>query len=703
MVLKQKQISSGLASTIKYFLMFAVGAMFSLLSYGVYRSSGSQLSLMFCYRVALVVAFCSFLIINILIDYKTLYNFLFNYRYAIAFILFVVLVAAKINFSSIGMFEKYVQPGSGSDFVNPVFGVSRAIRSDEWAIATPKTLTYQYCAGEKYNDIIMASKTLNIKSTDVAPSLSMVAKPFYWGFLFLSTEYAVSFFWCSMFIVGLLAGIEFFLIITKENRMYSFLGSVMVMFSSFTMWWNANTGLTYVLAAIAGIYRFLNTDTVKKRIISGLSVLVFGTAFVGILYPAWQVPAGYICLAIIIWCFVVNWGNVKKFKTVDWVIFSSVVALALAVLGVFALENVEYTKSVMNTVYPGTRREYGGFVLNNLFTYPATLLFPFKTGEFAFSEYGMFFSMYPLPTLVAIYTLFKTRKKDLLTILLLIVSAIFTVYCTVGVPKWFGDISLLSFSMPVRTLTFLDFIQIPILLRAMALMKENNCFIPKFVIIPLALILSVFTVYWCDKKFVYSDFMSTTYMVVITVVIFAVEICLVGKVDQRLKTAAMVALIIIHCGVSLFVLPIQKGLDAIYSKPAAQAVMKIAQEDPDARWIAADQWVEANFYAACGAKVINSNNYVPNYELWEILDPEGAYNEVYNRYANFIVTMTTGETEAILNQPDLITLRLNYGQLDDIDVKYLITKSELLIPEEYNISAQQLYAENGVYIYSISF
>ncbi len=703
MLLKRKQMSSGLTNAIKNILTFFVGMFFALVSYKVYLSCQGNLSPMFFYREALVIAFCAFLLINVFINYKVLYEFIFKHRYAISFILLVVLVASKIHISSIAMLDGYVQPGSGSEFVRPIFGQARPIRSDEWAVGTPKTLTYQYCAGEKYNDIIMAGKTLNIKTTDVAPSLSMITKPFNWGFLFLGAEYAISFHWCSLFIVGILAGIEFFMIITKERKLLSFCGSVMVIFSSFTMWWSDNKMVTYIMVAIAGIHRFLMTDSIKKRIFCGICIVVFGTAFVAMLYPAWQVPAGYICLAIILWSFIVNWNNVKKFKAIDWIIFSGVIVFALAVIAVFYLENLEYTKTIMGTVYPGSRRDYGSYVLDKLFTYPATLLFPFKEGEFAFSEYGVYFSLYPLPTLVAIYLLFKNKKKDLLLILFLVVSAIFTVYCTVGVPQWFGDISLLSFSTARRVLNFLDLIQIFILLRSIALMDEEKTFIPKSVIIPFSLIFSVLTIYWCDKKFVYPDFMSTAYMIVIAITIFVISVCLVGNVGDRLKKAAMVALIIIHCGVSLFVHPIQKGLDAIYSKPAAQAVMKIVEEDPDARWIAADQWVEANFYAACGAKVINSNNYVPNYKLWEILDPEGKYNEVYNRYANFIITMTEDETEAILHQSDLITLKLNYGQLDDIDVDYVIAKGELVIPEEYNVTPTLLYAESGVYIYSLDY
>lgn len=84
------------------------------------------------------------------------------------------------------------------------------------------------------------------------------------------------------------------------------------------------------------------------------------------------------------------------------------------------------------------------------------------------------------------------------------------------------------------------------------------------------------------------------------------------------------------------VLPVQRGTDAIYSKPLAKAISAIVEEDPDAKWIALDSWLYADFSAACGASTINSNNYMPNFALWQKLFDQQTYeeyNDIYNRYA----------------------------------------------------------------------
>lgn len=707
MHIKENQYISKLPKTFKILFTIIIAFIFTLLSRAVYQSCG-ELNFMLLYREILVLIFTAFALANIYINYKVFYSFIFKHRYAISAILFVVLVIAKINFSSIGMYDFYVQPGSGSEFVEPVFGHSQAIRSDEWAVSTPRILTYQYCYGEKYNDVVMASQTPNLQASGVLLSLAILAVPTKIGYLFLSAEYAVSFQWCSLFIITILAAIELFNILSDKKPLLATMGGISVALSSFCMWWSGSSLLAYGMATTAGIYHFLNTDNFKKRIICGVAVAIFGAGFVCTLYPAWLVPSGYIFLAIIIWSFIKNFDNIKSFNKIDWIIFSATLLFALGIIAVYYYNQLEYAKAVSETVYPGSRRDSGGYALDMLFFYPASIAFPFKSveGGYPFSEYGTFFSFFPIPMLVSIYILLKNKKKDLLSILLLTVSLFFTVYCTIGLPDIVATVTLISFSTAARTVPMLGLVQMLLLIRSMSLLEDTDTYVPKRILIPIATIYSVFAVFWCDQKFVFQDYMGTVYMSVIGAYIFFMIVCFIGNVGKTLKNTAVVIFTAVIFVTSVFILPINVGLDAIYSKPVAQKISSIVEEDPDAKWLSLDQWVENGFYTACGAKVINFNNYIPNLEFWNTILSEEKYeeyNEIYNRYCHLIISLTSEETQPILNQPDLVTLKLNYSSLDDINAKYLITKYEFSIPEEYGISTEKLYSENGIYIYELNY
>ena len=59
-------------------------------------------------------------------------DFCLKYRYLIALIVFITLVACKINFSSVDSWQTYIFGGDKVDGV--LFGQYRTIRSDEWVV-----------------------------------------------------------------------------------------------------------------------------------------------------------------------------------------------------------------------------------------------------------------------------------------------------------------------------------------------------------------------------------------------------------------------------------------------------------------------------------------------------------------------------------------------------------------------------------------
>lgn len=121
----------------------------------------------------------------IIVGPKKMCEFIFDKRFYIAVGIFLILVIMRVNFSSIGMFDNYVQPGQGSEFVTPVYGETHSIRSDEWAVSTPRYLTAKYTDYGKYNYIIMGKQTENIAQTGLYKSYSALAKPHTWGYYLL--------------------------------------------------------------------------------------------------------------------------------------------------------------------------------------------------------------------------------------------------------------------------------------------------------------------------------------------------------------------------------------------------------------------------------------------------------------------------------------------------------------------------------------
>ena len=173
------------------------------------------------YKILFLTLGIAFICVNIWIDIKKLYNFIFKYMVVIALILFVFMVANKLHFSSIGMYDTYIQPGRGTEFASPIFGEARAIRSDEWLVSTPRKLTTAYAGVSGKNSIPMAMEMNSITATGVELGWSALANPLLWGYYTGDTEIGISFYWNAFLIFAFLFSFEMCLIISNRNRILS--------------------------------------------------------------------------------------------------------------------------------------------------------------------------------------------------------------------------------------------------------------------------------------------------------------------------------------------------------------------------------------------------------------------------------------------------------------------------------------------------
>jgi len=653
---------------------------------------------MLAYRLGLIGAVYSFALLNVWISPKKLYDFIFKYRIAISIAVFSVLILLKINFSSIGMFNSYVQPNSGNYFSSPIFGTARSIRSDEWAISTPRALTFQYCKTSKTNNIIMGAETPNLIASGIQLSLSMLSRPLKIGY-FVSSDFGLSFYWCGTLLLSIIAGIEFFMIISNGKKLLSCLGASTVVFSGFFMWWSFVPIVTFGMSAIVCAYYLITENTVYKRILFGFLLSVSGSSFVSDLYPAWQVVFGYCFLAIMLWIIISNKSCFANFKWYDFLIVVFTVLFTLSVIVKSLLDQRDYLTAIMNTVYPGSREETGGYSLYKLFLSPLNLLFPFISEGISTSENGTFLSFFPLPLILGVFALIKTKGKDLLLILLTVVSIPLLFYCTTGLPYMLAKLLLLTFSTDWRAVDAFAFLQVIILIRSMAVLYVNDASLPLFVAVPLSAFIGIFTV--CVAKKYYPSYAPNVFLIVFAVFAFAAALAFSYIKAKRFTDILTVIVSLTILFVGIMVSPVQKGADVIYEKPVAKKISSIVDNDSNAKWAALDQWVEADFYAACGAKVINSNNFMPNIKMWETIFPNGEKEDAYNRYANLIVHISDSTCDVKVLTPDLLNLSITYSKLDELGVKYLIAKSPIN-DNPSGFSLNKLYEEDGIYIYKLA-
>ena len=653
--------------------------------------------LLFLYTI-----FNIFVFLHFVIDIKKLYDFIYRKRYLFGLIVLLILVIGKYNGSSIEIWRDYIQPEYHTNN-NIIAGVSRPIRSDEWLVSTPTNLSQVNDDFSSNNDILRGTNNLvtfypNLPSKDI----SLLAAPNNIGYLFLDKERAFSLAWYLPYFILFFSTFELFMILTKKKKIYALLGSIMITFSPVIQWWQSPHIIAYGSLAITIFYYFLNSDNNKKKLLLSILFGYSGYLYIMCLYPAWQVPYGYVFLILLIWIIV---NNKDKLHKKDLLYLIPVLLIITIPTYIIFEQNRDVIKLMTSTVYPGARMSTGGGEWKTLFTYMIDMFYPYKRGFGNPCEFSQYLSLFPIPIIYSIYLMIKNKKLDLFLILSNIVLIFLTIWVMFPLPEIISRLSLIYMSTETRAqvaIGYLSIIQIVYILANYEIIAKKRrkyklLNIKNAIIALLSVIITFVTIKISNNviEFYFPGYVNL-YTSVICLVIFSIVIFLFICNFQKTNMILVIMLSLISIMSGFLVSPINKGLSVLYDKPLAKEIRKIVSEDDDAIFIAANSgMVLSNYLIVNGAKTINSTNYIPNLDLYYQLDKDKKYSDVYNRYHHIAVEITNEETSFSLIQPDLINLKLNNSDVCKIDVDYIVT----INPNEYYDKYEKVYDEYNVNVY----
>ncbi len=126
--------------------------------------------------------------------------------------------------------------------------------------------------------------------------------------------------------------------------------------------------------------------------------------------------------------------------------------------------------------------------------------------------------------------------------------------------------------------------------------------------------------------------------------------------------------------------PVQKGIDVVQENESIKMIKKVSAQDPAAKW-AADTHVYGQACIMGGAACVNSINTYPNLALWESLDPERLYADVYNRYASIYIDITRDKTTFELEAADTFVAHVNVDDIEKLGITYFVSERNL---DEYD-------------------
>ncbi len=645
----------------------------------------SPLSIGAIARVALFSAGCAAGLILLLKKFAFLPRLIHRKRYLLSAVLLVLLVVFKASGSSLSCWNAYLRvPARPLDGNAPLIGFPRFIRSDEWAAFTP------FCLSQTENGFAPISSIIRGVPTDVTtvygvPSLAIVTlfRPFQWGYFFLGAERGLSFYWCGRLIALFLACYECARVYTKDNRYLSASAAVIITFSATVQWWFSTNGFVEMLIffqlLMVLIRKYMVCRSTRVRVFCALGMVECVGGVVFTYYPAQEVPVIWLAAVMGIVLIIRLWKEFDFSPRRECAILLPAVALLGALSAGILLFSRNTISIIANTVYPGIRLQTGADLAPRCLVASLQSLFlPLNESAIVGNacEASMIFSVLPFGTLLG--ACHGIRKKDPLCIGLTMLQVFFLVFYLFGVPLWLARLTLMNNVTCGRLLPVMQILELILFLCGLALTERELRFRTGVILAAAASLLYTFAAFRQQP-----DFLQPVY---IAMALAAGFLLWYGFLRHRDRLGRQILLF--SCagviGLSgLAVNPVQIGAKAIYDNELISSIREIREDDPDALWaVAGSGFPIGNLPIMAGARTFGSTNVYPSLELWQKLDPDGQYEDIYNRYCHIRLDLTTAETFLSLLGPDYIQVSISVDDLQTLGLDYIIfSEDDTLAPD----------------------
>ena len=670
-------------------------------------------------RIPILTVILFFAGSHFIFNIKELYNNIYKYRFYIAGIVLIYAVLMGYSGSSIGVYNDIIQPNNRKIYYSPIFGDSRTIRTDEWAVNAPSFVSqcvdpngnnYSY-----YHDSLRGTKTemfsqLNQPILDILS----IGKPFTLGALILGASRGYSFLWAASIIALLLVSFEFCMVISKNNKLASLLGMLLISFSASTQWWQCYNIFTWGMLAIVLFDKFMLTKKFSTKILCSIGIFISGISYIFYFYPTWQVPYGYIYLAVLIWVIIKNWKEYKINKKDILLIIAIILAIG-AILGIYFVKSADALKLITGTDYPGKRFETGGKEIKTIFSYVYSIIFPYKIDTIGNPcELSSMISFYPIPMLIALIYLvrnIKTKKHFSFLIPMLIISIVYSIFMVFGVNEMFAKITLLYMTPAGRLAVPLGFSQILLIVYMLGNFTKDDIILKNEIIKKAGTVLASIAIMYIALKTDMNILQNHPMYIYICGLILIYGIYQIVNINEEKNKKRLIMLLMpvaILTGATVH--PIQKGISVLTDKPVAQKTQEIVSQDKENNlWICdSTNFMTNNYLLASGAKIINSTNLYTNFDLYKTVlgeeesqKPEVRY--VYNRYSHINMEITEDKNDIELVQQDSIKISLTSEKIRELGVKYILTTRDLEQFDAEDVKYQKIYDEDGMIIYHVEY
>jgi len=635
---------------------------------------------------------------------------------------FLLLVTSRISGTSVGHYHDILYGNSTKD-PSLITGEPRTIRSDEWGVNTPLTVSQAKEGFPVISHAIGHGQDVAITFDVPYKDWSTLFKPQNWSFFILPLEYAFAAKWWLLAVLLILSCYTFTLTLLPDKRLIASLLSIALFFSPFVQWWyqaGSILAITYALFIAALVIRILKSDT-KSRVrivhLAGLGYALTCFAFIG--YVPFLVPLALAVSAFVAGHIVNDWAQrMDKREYIRQISLLGVPIVLCSILFlVFLHQHSAVVQALSSSVYPGNRTEAsGGYSLLQLLGgyYNIQLQQTATAAHLNFnqSEASNFplISLFLLPTLFYFLARGRNLKKtiDWRVVLLVVVLLIILIRLFVPASEILFNALQLNRIPHNRILIGVGLVNIFLLVMTLQnLTRRHPDDLPLWLRIGSSglAFLTVLAV-GLGFKLTLNGYLENKIEILIISSVFA---GIVWLLLQRQIVRALAIFALFSMLSTYHVNPLYRGLGIINHSKLSTTLQKTGS--PEDNWIVGDN--AASFEtipAANGLHTLSGVYAYPQLGIWREIGSDKASQDVYNRYAH--VFFSVGELSqkpqnegAFFDPPALDAFRVHADSCSEFlqkqHVRYVLM-TETLVGGCAKKIATIPYPLTTFYIYELS-
>jgi hypothetical protein len=576
----------------------------------------------------------------------------------------------------------------------------RSVRSDEWLVTTPLALA-QLQHSPRFpvvNTNIGDGQNMLINPSVPVWHPSLLARPVTWGYFLLGARRGLAWsWWFQAFSCFTALFLLLEIILEGRPRLAAFgafwfcASAYVVCFSLLPAYYAFFPALMCVTA-----YYVLRSNKPLIQLVSGALLGINAAGFFMLLYPPWQIPLGYLSLLLFL---ALSYRDRLDRKL--WPISGSralailiAIVIAGALIGAFLATCLPALKVMADTVYPGQRASNSGtYTLRVFFRGMYNLISaysaPAELGNQ--SEASSFYYFFP-PILLALAL--SRRLRSIVGIVGLSLAAyilLLSLFAFAPLPAVVAKILLLNYAVPSRT--DIGFGLASIILSVIVLAglnplggrpggdTQSRREQAAAVLVSVGFALVIF-VTGLLLSLVASGFPPVSATMLAALVCGLAAFCLLAgkpRIFCCLVGAAVLA-------TAAFFNPLSTNLDFLYNSELALKITELnrtsdapslpksgvpapaglSAQEQRPLWLCYGLAYPEVQVQILGGRALPGIQWPPQRELWRCLDPSGAYEHVYNRYAHVQLAADWGGQEVTFTSPKDDTMVVNVSPTNPV-------------------------------------